>query len=152
MVQVGRDFAEIQENMTFTTSDQEDWLQVVRADDHGEEHVLAALLVRFGQVSYPQALQKVMQLSEREKKVMADTFLGSLGKHDIPLRELEYANLIVDILLDQGAYFELKRHRMMTQTPQRFTARLGYAVPRLIKDAGLLDTFHQRHGGSQSRV
>jgi thymidylate synthase ThyX len=38
--------------------------------------------------------------------------------------------------MDQGAYAEFKRHRMMTQTPQRLTTRLGYTVPRLITEAG----------------
>ncbi len=38
--------------------------------------------------------------------------------------------------MDQGAYFEFKRHRMMTQTVQPLTALLGYAVPRGIIEAG----------------
>jgi thymidylate synthase ThyX len=38
--------------------------------------------------------------------------------------------------MDQGAYAEFKRHRMMTQTPQLQTAALGYATPRLITEAG----------------
>jgi hypothetical protein len=38
--------------------------------------------------------------------------------------------------MDQGAYAEFKRHRMMTQTPQRLTTQLGYAVPRLMAEAG----------------
>jgi thymidylate synthase ThyX len=38
--------------------------------------------------------------------------------------------------MDQGAYAEFKRHRMMTQTPQRLTTRLGYATPLLITEAG----------------
>ena len=38
--------------------------------------------------------------------------------------------------MDQGAYAEFKRHRMMTQTAQRLSTRLGYATPRLIKEAG----------------
>jgi thymidylate synthase ThyX len=141
MIQVGKDFSQIQESLNFKSGHQEDWMQIVHADEHGEERVLAALLMRFGEISYMQALQTVMQLTEEKKKEMADTFLANLGKHDIPLREMEYADLTVEILLDQGAYFELKRHRMMTQTPQRFIARLGYAIPKLIKDAGLLDAF-----------
>ena len=44
--------------------------------------------------------------------------------------------------MDQGAYAEFKRHRMMTQTPQRLTARLGYATPRLIAEAGFEDRYH----------
>jgi thymidylate synthase ThyX len=38
--------------------------------------------------------------------------------------------------MDQGAYAEFKRHRMMTQTPQLLTTYLGYATPRLIVEAG----------------
>jgi thymidylate synthase ThyX len=38
--------------------------------------------------------------------------------------------------MDQGAYAEFKRHRMMTQTPQRLTTRLGYATPLLMAEAG----------------
>src|SRR5690606_14292976 len=41
-----------------------------------------------------------------------------------------------DLVMDQGAYAEFKRHRMMTQTPQRLTTRLGYARPHLITEAG----------------
>ena len=41
-----------------------------------------------------------------------------------------------DLTMHQGAYAEFKRHRMMTQTPQRLTTRLGYATPRLMTEAG----------------
>jgi len=59
-----------------------------------------------------------------------------LGKFDIPLRELEYCTYTFDLVMDQGAYAEFKRHRMMTQTPQKLTTRLGYAAPLLITEAG----------------
>jgi len=38
--------------------------------------------------------------------------------------------------MDQGAYAEFKRHRMMTQTPQRLTTRLGFTTPLLMTEAG----------------
>ena len=38
--------------------------------------------------------------------------------------------------MDQGAYFEFKRHRMMSQTVQDLSTRLGYALPKAITDAG----------------
>ncbi len=75
-------------------------------------------------------------LKEEEKTRLAESLLGRLGKFDIPLRELEYSNYTFDLIMDQGAYAEFKRHRMMTQTPQKLTTRLGYATPRLIKEAG----------------
>ena len=72
--------------------------------------------------------------SEREK--LAEALLGQLGKFDVPLRELEHCTYTFDLVMDQGAYAEFKRHRMMTQTPQLQTAALGYATPRLITEAG----------------
>jgi hypothetical protein len=62
--------------------------------------------------------------------------LGLLGEHDTPLRELEYTTYTFDLILDQGGYAEFKRHRMMTQTPQTLTTRLGYVVPHQIVEAG----------------
>jgi thymidylate synthase ThyX len=38
--------------------------------------------------------------------------------------------------MDQGAFAEFKRHRMMTQTPQRLMTRLGYSIPLLVTEAG----------------
>jgi len=118
-----------------------DWLQIVDSDADGEVRVLAALLLRFGEISYKQAFEKIKGLSQSEKEKLVDRFLGCLGEHDIPERELEYSQITADIVLDQGAYFELKRHRMMTQTPQRLSTRLGYAIPSLITEAGLLNQF-----------
>ncbi|BBB49507.1 FAD-dependent thymidylate synthase [Pelolinea submarina] len=138
---VSTDFNAVAQSMPLLEEPAADWLQVIQSDPHGEENILAALLLRFGEASYSQALAYVKSLSQAEKAAMAEQFLGRLGEHDIPLRELEYATFTVEMVLDQGAYFELKRHRMMTQTPQRFTARLGYAVPKLIADAGLLDSY-----------
>jgi len=67
--------------------------------------------------------------------------LNTPDAHTIPARELENIHFTFDIIVDQGAYFEIKRHRMMTQTPQRLTASLGYAVPLAIAKAGLLEDY-----------
>ncbi len=50
---------------------------------------------------------------------------------------MEYARYTFELVLDQGAYFELKRHRMMTQTPQPLGTSLGYTIPRWISLAGM---------------
>ena len=82
------------------------------------------------------ALAYVKNLTEAEIEKLAESLLGRLGKFDVPLRELEYCTYTFDLVMDQGAYAEFKRHRMMTQTPQRLTTRLGYAIPLLITEAG----------------
>jgi len=103
-------------------------------DRDGEERVLASALYRFGGMSYAEARAAVR--SEGCSPALAEALLSKLGKFDIPLRELEYAGYTFDLVLDQGGYAEFKRHRMMTQTPQLLTARLGYAVPSRVVDAG----------------
>lgn len=114
-----------------------DWCQLVGYDREVEDRVLAAGLYRYGNFGYAQALRCVKELSPSDRGQLADEMFAGLGSHTIPIRELEYANFTFDVILDQGAYLELKRHRMMTQTPQRLSAHLGYAVPRRILTAGL---------------
>ena len=113
-----------------------DWCTLVDHDQDGETTVLAAALYRYSQGSFEEALQYVDALPAHEREQLAESLLARLGEHDIPLRELEYCTYTFDLIMDQGAYAEFKRHRMMTQTPQRLTTRLDYAVPRLITEAG----------------
>ncbi len=115
----------------------------MECDPGGEERVLAAGLYRFGEIDYAQAMEQVRRMSPEERNQVAQIMLAQLDQHEIPLRELEYTRYTFDLTLDQGAYFELKRHRMMTQTPQRLTARLGYNLPKQIAAAGLEQPFRQ---------
>jgi thymidylate synthase ThyX len=116
-----------------------DWCILVNYDKDGEERVLASALYRFGNGSYSEALGVVRSSSKDTStgsvKVLADALLKRLGRYDIPLRELEHIHYTFDLVMDQGAYVEFKRHRMMSQTPQRLTCALGYAAPRRIADA-----------------
>ncbi len=113
-----------------------DWCNLIDYDKDGEKKVLAAALYRFHETPYADALAYVKSLKKKERAALADTLLEKLGKYDVPLRELEYCNYTFDLVMDQGAYAEFKRHRMMTQTPQRLTTRLGYTIPLLATEAG----------------
>ncbi|MGZ6316979.1 MAG: FAD-dependent thymidylate synthase [Anaerolineales bacterium] len=113
-----------------------DFCTLVDYDRDGEEKVLAAALYRFGEMPMADALNYVRGLSDAGCNDLAATLLQKLDAHDVPLRELEYCTYTFDLLMDQGAYAEFKRHRMMTQSAQKLSTRLGYAVPRLIAEAG----------------
>ncbi len=117
-------------------SNANEWCALIDCDENGENKVLAAAAYRFGEMAYAEALSYVESLTEETKRNLAESLLGRLGKFDIPLRELEYCTYTFDLIMDQGAYAEFKRHRMMSQTPQRLTTRLGYATPRLMTEAG----------------
>ena len=112
------------------------WCRLVAWDPEGENRVLAAALFRFGHQDYAANLAYVNGLDPAGRLALVHSLVGSLGPHEQPLRELEHTSYTFDVVMDQGAYFEVKRHRMMTQTAQNLTADLGYAVPRLVVAGG----------------
>jgi thymidylate synthase ThyX len=115
---------------------------LVDYDPQAEDKFLAACLYRFGGASLADCRAAVANLSAEQKTALAREALGRLQKFDAPLRELEHVTYTFDAVMDQGGYFEIKRHRMMTQSPQRLTCDLGYAVPRAFEAASFLDDYH----------
>ena len=106
-------------------------------DADGEDRILAAALFRFGRtIDYQGCYQHIASLSPERKADLAADLMADRGKFDQPLREFEYAQMTFEALMDQGAYFEFKRHRMMTQTVQPLSANLGFALPMGISAAG----------------
>ncbi len=106
-------------------------------DPQAEDKFLAACLYRYGHGSLVQCRAAVASMTAEQCAALAAEALGKLDRFDVPLRELEHVIYTFDAVMDQGGYFEIKRHRMMTQSPQRLTCDLGYAAPRAIEDAGL---------------
>jgi thymidylate synthase ThyX len=123
--------------------DDQGWCSLIDYDENGEHKILASSLYRFGGMSYADARAYVVGLDVAQREELAQRLLGGLGKYDVPLRELEYSTYTFDLIMDQGAYAEFKRHRMMTQTPQTLTTRLGYATPRLIMEAGFRTPYEE---------
>lgn len=110
-------------------------LTLVDYDGEAEERFAAACLYRHGGVSYVEALHRAQMMSGAELENVVRDALAGRGDFDAPLRELEHITLTFDCLLDWGAWYELKRHRMMTLTPQPLDAQLGYAIPRVFEEA-----------------
>ena len=131
-------------NTGFTqATEQTPWCRLVHTEPAGEQRALAAALFRYSGMDFAQAEAHIHSLAAGERQRLAQVLLGAVGKHDIPLRELEHTVFTFEVTLDQGAYAELKRHRMMTQTPQDLSGRLGYAVPRAISLAGFEADYRQ---------
>ncbi|MDQ7841547.1 MAG: FAD-dependent thymidylate synthase [bacterium] len=111
-------------------------VRMVHHDRDAEARVVAACLYRHGRSAYAEAWARACAMSAPERRAVIEQALGRLGRHDAPIREIEHTTYTFDIVCDQGAYFDLKRHRMMTQSPQAPTVELGYAVPRAMDEAG----------------
>ena len=134
---------EVSTSSTPLPSNRSGWCNLVHFDTDADNRVLASVLYRFGTGCYEQYLDAVKKMTTPEKEDLARSLLTPLTKHDIPLRELEFTEYCIDLTLDQGAYFELKRHRMMTQTPQTLNPDLGFTLPKKIVQAGFKEKYIQ---------
>lgn len=110
-------------------------------DADAELKVLAALLYRFGAADYSAIVQHLQNLPPAEQAALMAMVCDDMGRFDVPLREFEYAQYTFDLVMDQGAYFEFKRHRMMTQTPQALATHLGYATPKAFVETGFIEQY-----------
>jgi thymidylate synthase ThyX len=116
-------------------------VRLIRMSPSSETLVLAAALFPNADAPVASLVERVQGLAPQDQAALAEAILRARGQHDAPVRALEHTALTFEVVLDQGAYLELKRHRMMSQTPQRLTTRLGYALPRLISEAGLEERY-----------
>lgn len=114
----------------------EDWCRLVEYDRTGEDKFLASILYRYGLESFESCLDTVADMSDEEKLELASKAFDGMARFDWPLRETEHTGYTFDLMMDQGAFYEVKRHRMLTCTPQDLTTLFGYETPRLIEEAG----------------
>ncbi|HEY4690446.1 MAG TPA: FAD-dependent thymidylate synthase [Anaerolineae bacterium] len=118
-------------------------LTLIDYDPDAEVKFVAACLYRTSGAAFADALSRAGAMSEAERAQVIEAALSGRGDFDSPLRELEHVTYTVDGVMDNGAYFDVKRHRMMTQTPQALTVELGYAVPRAVERAGFGDRYRR---------
>ncbi len=103
---------------------------------HAEELVLASIIYRFGNIPFKDAENMAREMSPDAREELFAKYLGKMGKFDYPQRELEHVQMTFEIVIDYGAFRDLQRHRMATQTIPPFTTDLGYDVPEDIIASG----------------
>lgn len=116
-------------------------VKIVRYDKNAENHLIASLLYRGSNLPYNQILKSVKKISQKQKEKIIDETLKNKTSHDVPLRELEHIYYTFDILMDYGAFRDIQRHRMITQTNQEVTIDHGFEIPEEIKESGLLKPY-----------
>jgi thymidylate synthase ThyX len=116
---------------------------LVRYPEDVEEQLVAAILYGYTGHPFRQVRARVRKLSREEKELVIDEYLKRRGKHDQPLRALEHLTYTFDILVDFGAFRDIQRHRMCTQTPQELGPIHGYSTPPEIIRYGLLSKYDE---------
>jgi thymidylate synthase ThyX len=118
-------------------------VSLVRYPDDAEDRLVAAVLYGYAAQPLAQIEERVRTFSQEEKARIIDEYLKRRGPHDQPLRALEHLTYTFDILVDFGAFRDIQRHRMITQTPQESTAIHGYSSPPEMARYGLSAVFDE---------
>lgn len=116
-------------------------VRIVEYDRDAEAKLATALLYRSSHLPYEQIRRSVAAMTENDRRTIINDALKNRGPHDPPPRELEHIYFTFDILMDYGAFRDVQRHRMATQTNQLITAAHGFDVPPEIVEAGLEASF-----------
>ena len=69
--------------------------------------------------------------------------VDALGQFDAMPRAFEHLNYTIEITVDYGAWRDIQRHRIGTQSAQELTPELGWTTPQLIKEMGLKSDFER---------
>ncbi len=80
-------------------------------------------------------------MSEQDKLDIFNSVKEGMQSHDMPPREFENVAFTWDILIDYGAYRDIQRHRIMSQSEQLLTTALGYEIPEDIAKSGVEQSY-----------
>jgi thymidylate synthase ThyX len=130
-------------------------VSLVRFPVDAEEQLATAILYGYTAASWVQIAERVGKLGAEARRRIIDEYLRRRGPHDQPLRALEHLYYTFDIVLDYGAFRDIQRHRMATQTRQHVSTRYGYSVPDDLVAYGLGDVFQacmERAADAYSRM
>jgi thymidylate synthase ThyX len=109
---------------------------LVHYDKDADNKLVAAILYEYTHANALDVEARVRQMTQEEKDRVIDEYLKRRDKWDAPLRALEHIYYTFDILVDYGAFRDIQRHRMATQTNQLLTNAHGYETPQEINDYG----------------
>ncbi|MCX6778635.1 MAG: FAD-dependent thymidylate synthase [Candidatus Magasanikbacteria bacterium] len=112
-------------------------VEIVQYDKDADDKLVTALLYRGSSLPYKQIWTEVKKMPQEAKEKVIDEALKNRGNFDAPIRELEHVYYTFDILMDYGAFRDVQRHRMNTQTNQDVTIVHGFETPEEIIEAGL---------------
>lgn len=116
---------------------------LVKYQDDPEYILAASILYESKSVDFVTILENLKTKDIGFVKGIIDEYLKNRGEHDQPLRNLEHIYYTFDILIDYGAFRDIQRHRIATQTSQLFTPDYGYSMPFEIEEFSLKELFEK---------
>lgn len=123
------------------TTSVEQPVKIVHYDPDCEDKLITSILYKHGKQDYCTILNKVRSMNKLDKENVIHEFFKKMGRHDYPLRELEHINFTMEMIMDLGAFRDVQRHRLVTQTNQLNTCDHGYETPEDIIEAGFKEEY-----------
>lgn len=114
---------------------------LVHYEKNALEELSASILYRWSGLSYEDALNHVRSSAPSAAMDVFKSVSSRFPEGLKPIRELEHITYTFDLLMDQGAYYEFKRHRMLTISVQEPTVSLGYRIPPDMEKCGMKKEF-----------
>ncbi len=111
-------------------------VSLVFSDPDADNRLVAAILYEASGLPLETLLARVTTWNTETKERVVDEYLKRRGKHDAPGRALERLFCTVEMTMDYGAYRDVQRHRMATQTLQALSPALGFETPPLMDEFG----------------
>jgi thymidylate synthase ThyX len=122
-------------------AEDENVVRLIRYEADADDRLAAAILYPHVDIRADQLNAFVGRMAIEEKERVIDEYLCRRGKWDEPLRALEHVYYTFEILVDYGAFRDIQRHRMATQTAQPLTDSHGYETPPEIIEFGYESRF-----------
>lgn len=111
-------------------------VMLVEWPEDAEERLATALIYEVSHWPWEAARAEVRTWTRARQREVIEAALKQRGPHDTPLRTFEHLYYTFDILIDFGAFRDVQRHRMATQTTQLLTTEHGYAAPEPLMEYG----------------
>lgn len=106
-------------------------VSLLNATPNAYSTLLAYLLFPDSSSTLQELLERALLISDEESSLLFKELAASRGnrRHKSP-RALEVVDFEFEIVADFGAYRDLQRHRMLTQSRQMLSCDWGYTIPQ----------------------
>ena len=110
-------------------------VRLIEATPEGDIELAASLIFSSGRCGMAAARRAAVKLGARGRNGLIDRTFEHMKPHDSTWREFERIRFVFEVIVSSSCFAQLKRHRMATLLPQRYTPALGISIPDSIRRA-----------------
>ncbi len=123
-------------------------VRLIESTPEGDTELAASLIFSSGRCGMTAARRAAVKLGVRGRADLITATFERMKPHDSVWREFERIRFVFEVIVSSSCFAQLKRHRMATLIPQRYTPALGISIPNSIRRARAVSLL--RRGASRS--